>query len=50
MLHTLRFSPQNVDYINMLNFLDPVLFTFYIHMYYNLNEISSAKRLNINDI
>jgi hypothetical protein len=29
MLHTLRFSLQNVFYIIMLPFLVPVLFTFY---------------------
>jgi hypothetical protein len=30
MLHTLRFSLQNVVYFIMLPFLVPVLFTFYI--------------------
>jgi len=30
MLHTLRFSPQNVVYFIMLPFLVPVLFTLYI--------------------
>ena len=30
MLHTLRFSLQNVVYFVMLPFLVPVLFTFYI--------------------
>jgi hypothetical protein len=30
LLHTLRFSLQNVVYFMMLSFLVPVLFTFYI--------------------
>jgi len=30
MLHTLRFSLQNVVYFTMLPFFVPVLFTFYI--------------------
>jgi hypothetical protein len=30
MLHTIRFSLQNVVYFTMLPFLVPVLFTFYI--------------------
>jgi len=30
MLHTLRFSLQNIVYFIMLRFLVPVLFTFYM--------------------
>jgi hypothetical protein len=37
MLHTLRFSLQNVVYFTMLPFLVPVLFTFYLQVCYNLN-------------
>jgi hypothetical protein len=37
MLHTLRFSIQNVVYFIMLPLLLPVLFTFYIQVCQNLN-------------
>ena len=37
MLHTLRFSLQNVVYFIMLPFLFPVLFTFYIQVCQYLN-------------
>jgi hypothetical protein len=37
MLHTLRFSLQNVVYFIMLFFLVPALFTFYIQNVLNLN-------------
>jgi len=37
MLHTLRFSLQNVVYFIILPFLVPVLFTLYVQSVLNLN-------------
>jgi hypothetical protein len=48
MLHTLRFSLQNVVYLIMLPFLFSVLFAFYIQVCYNLNVKLRCQKVNTN--